>query len=93
MDYDRECKEKVVEYVNQLPEHKGFNFELLMSKKDLKEVLKTPEHISLANNVIVAVLRGLNQYRRKHPVLDCCHVISKKFLKNVITYGNSLRKM
>ena len=72
MDYDRECKEKVIEYVNQLPEHMGFNFELLMSKKDLKEMLKTPAHISLANDVIIAVLRVLNQYRRKHPVLDYC---------------------
>lgn len=72
MDYDRECKEKVVEYMNQLPEHMGFNFELLMSKKDLKELLKTPAHISLANDVIIAVLRVLNQYRRNHPILDCC---------------------
>ena len=72
MNYDRECKEKVVEYINQLPEHMGFNFELLMSKKDLKEVLKSPEHISLANGVIVTVLTVLNQYRRNHPVLECC---------------------
>jgi hypothetical protein len=58
--------------MNQLPEHMGFNFELLMSKKDLKEVLKTPAYISLANDVIIAVLRVLNQYRRNHPILDCC---------------------
>ena len=58
MDYDRECKEALIEYVSRLPEHMGFNFELLMSKKDLKEVLKTPAHISLANDVIVAVLHS-----------------------------------
>ena len=72
MNCDRECKEALIEYVSQLPEHMGFNFELLMSKKELKEVLKVPEHISLANDVIVAVLTTLNQYRRNHPVLDCC---------------------
>ena len=58
MDYDRESKEALIEYVSRLPEHMGFNFELLMSKKDLKEVLKTPAHISLANDVIVAVLHS-----------------------------------
>ena len=89
MYYDRECKEKVVEYINQLPEHMGFNFELLMTKKDLKEVLKSPAHISLANDVIVAVLKVLNQYRKKHPVLDCCQSCnldvcqcSKRYLTN-----------
>jgi len=89
MDYDRECKEALIEYVSQLPEHMSFNFELLMSKKDLKEVLKAPEHISLANDVIVAVLTTLNQYRRKHPILDCCQSCnleacqcSKRYLVN-----------
>ena len=76
MDYDRECEESLIECVSQLPENMGFNFELLMCKKDLKEVLKTPAHISLANDVVVAVLRVLNRFRRRRPVLDCCQSCS-----------------
>lgn len=72
MDYDQECRDIITGYVNQLPDNMRSNFELLMTKKDLKDVLKVQTHINMANDVIDLVLSAINQYRRNRPVIEMC---------------------
>lgn len=88
LNYDHQCKDYITEYVTTLPEPMRFNYNLLMTKKDLKDVLLTYEHISLANDVITTILRQLNKYRHQYPLPPCqscrqdiCHC-SKRYLIN-----------
>ena len=53
------------------------NFELLMTKKDLKDVLITPKHFDLANEVIDLTLRCLNSYRRDYPVITRWQLLTR----------------
>ncbi len=59
LEYDREWKNMLKKYISNWPKPMQSNFELLMTKKDLKDVLLTPKHFDLANEVIDLVLRCL----------------------------------
>jgi hypothetical protein len=89
LEYDREWKNMLKKYIANWPKPMQSNFELLMTKKDLKDVLITPKHFDLANEVIDLLLRCLNSYRRDYPVISLCESCkldmcrcSKRYLVN-----------
>lgn len=72
MDCDQEYRDIITGYVDQLPDNIRSNFELLMTKKDLKDVLKVQAHIDMANDVIDSELTIINRFRKQRPILDVC---------------------
>ena len=72
MDYSKEYRAGMATYLASLSEPLQFNYNLLMTKKDLKDVLLTPQHISLANKVIDLILVWLKEYRKSYPVIQQC---------------------
>ncbi len=60
LEYDREWKNMLKKDIANWSKPMQSNFELLMTKKDLKDVLITPKHFDLANEVIDLMLRCLN---------------------------------
>ena len=88
-EYDREWKNMLKRDIANWPKPMQSNFDLLMTKKDLKDVLITPKHFGLANEVIDLTLRCLNSYRRDYPVISLCESCklgmcrcSKRYLVN-----------
>ena len=71
LEYDREWKNMLKRYITNWPKHMQSNFELLMTKKDLKDVLTAIDGIILlflyanpVSSICAGVLNGILRMKK-----------------------------